>query len=113
MGKPIAEITSIDVYTTKSIPPQYIVEAKGKVSTSGWSKPRLEPRMYMGGTPPDGYYGFDFVADPPDSNALMVVLPVTAVFRLDGDPPKVIKGVRVHSANNHLEATLERARTFA
>ena len=107
MGKAIAEVASVDLYMTKSNPPKYILEARGKVSTSGWSSPRLEPRMYIGGTPPDGVYGFDFVADPPDGAALMVVLPVTAVFQIDGPLPASINGFRVSSANNDIAVELE------
>ena len=107
MGKSIAEVTSVEVYMTKSNPPKYILEARGKVSTSGWTKPRLEPRMYIGGSPPDGVYGFDFVADPPDTAALMVVLPATAVFQIDGPLPTTIKGFRVFSANNDVAVELE------
>ena len=114
MGKAIAEVTSVDVYMTKSIPPKYILEVRGKVSTSGWSNPRLEPRMYIGGTPPDGIYGFDFVADPPQGIAGMVIMPVTAVFQIDGPLPDTIKGFRVSSANNDAVVKLdEGVRTFS
>ena len=108
MGRNVAEITSVEVSMTKSIPPVYFVDVKGKVSTSGWTQPRLEPRMYIGGVPPDGLLGFDFVAEPPDGIAMMVILPVAASFQIEGGIADSIKGFRVYSANNDIVATLSR-----
>ncbi len=102
MGRPIAEVISVNLYLSKSNPPKYTIEARGKVSTSGWTNSRLEPRMYIGGTPPDGGYGFDFVADPPDGLAQMVIQPATAVFHIEGELPSTIAFFRVFSANNDI-----------
>ncbi|WP_109784898.1 hypothetical protein [Pseudomonas sp. OV226] len=86
----------------KSSPPQWNIKADGVVATAGWSNPRLEPRFYID-FPTDGIQDFDFIADPPPGISNQVISPVTAYVNW-ADPPSYVQGVRIHSANNSVEA---------
>jgi hypothetical protein len=97
------DVKSVDIAILKSNPPLLFVGASGEVPTTGWTNIRLEPYYYIA-PPRDGIWAFDFVGDPPTGMAGQVVLPCHAsiVTRL----PKWLKGVRIHAAQNTMEATL-------
>ena len=64
-AKGTAKIYAVDelkVAILETLPPQAILAARGRVTSSGWTNGRLIPYVYV--TPPkDGIYEFDFVAD--------------------------------------------------
>jgi len=85
-------------------PPAIAVSASGSVTTSGWSQPDLAPWMYI--TPPrDGILDLDFVATPPTGIVLQVISRISVVKTFA--VPAWLKGVRVHSSQNQVEALLE------
>ena len=105
MGAKVMEIVDVKVLILKSHPPQIVVDAWAKVPSSGWKNPRLEPRFYIGGTPPDDIQDFDFVADVPTGMVLWVITPIRVSLNI-GQLPTSIQGVRVHSATNKIEKKL-------
>lgn len=85
-------------------PPAFAVSAKGQVSTTGWTNPTLAPVMYI--VPPaDGILDMDFQATAPNGNVLPMISPisVTQAFPV----PRWVKGFRIHSAANAMEAPLD------
>ncbi len=111
MSKPVMSVASVNIALLKSNPPQLVITSSGFVSTSGWKNGRLEPRFYMD-FPADGIQDFDFVADPPEGMALMVVSGITAKPIEWDNPPQSLKGVRVHSQSNAIEAEIGSASSF-
>src|SRR5574340_174711 len=96
--KKIFEITGLNISLLENFPPQLQIVASGTVRTGGWSNPKLIPHVHIH-APPDGIYGFDFVADPPKGVAGQVIS-LIEVADLWTDLPKGVKGVRVHAAQN-------------
>jgi hypothetical protein len=78
----------------------YIITAIGKVPTTGWTQPHLQPYIYIQ-PPPDGIWDFVFLARPPAGPAGDVVLPIAATFAWKRGSYQ-LKGVRVHSAHNSI-----------
>lgn len=108
----VMKVVDVDLKILKSNPPQLHISAIGLVNSGGWTNPRLEPRVYIQ-FPPDGIQDFDFVADPPQGAAIQVILPIDA-SKLWKDPPlDKLKGVRVHSASNSIEAHLKSSKSVA
>ena len=87
----------------KSNPPQLSVEATGTTRTSGWTNPRLEPRIYIQ-PPADGIYVFDFVADRPDGISNPAITPISATNKVTS--PQWAKGVRVVAETNSKQEKL-------
>jgi hypothetical protein len=87
-------------------PPAIAVSAEGWVVTSGWTHPDLAPWMYIA-PPKDGILDLDFVATPPTGLVLEVFsrIRVVKTFPI----PAWLRGVRVHSSTNSVEAMLEKA----
>jgi len=104
----ILEVLDVQTWLLKSQPPKLVINANGSVGSSGWSDGRLEPRYYID-FPQDGIQDFDFVATPPASIALQVVLPISAHTVWENLPTKV-KGVRVHSSSNAVESRIGTAK---
>jgi hypothetical protein len=99
----VMDVKSVDIAILKINPPLLFVGASGEVPTTGWTNIRLEPYFYI--VPPkDGIWDFDFVGNPPTGIAGDVVLPAHASIVLP--LPKWLKGVRVHAAQNSMEAVL-------
>jgi hypothetical protein len=97
------EVDAVRVMVLKSPVELFAVHAEGKVPTTGWSNPALQPVIYI--TPPlDGMWDFQFVATAPAGGAGDVILPITANTVLP--MPKWLKGVRVHAKNNSMEAKI-------
>jgi hypothetical protein len=94
----ILEITSVKLAVLESFPPKLRIYALGKVPTPGWSNPRLKPHIHIQ-APPDGIYGFDFVADPPQGSAVEIISPVE-VTDIWENVPEGVRGVRIHAAKN-------------
>ena len=88
----------------RASPPKLRIDALGKVPTGGWSNPRLKPHIHIQ-APPDGIYGFDFVADPPVGPAVEIISPIE-VTDIWENSPEGVKGVRIHAAQNSKTALL-------
>jgi hypothetical protein len=103
----ILEITSVKLAVLESFPPKLRIDALGKVPTPGWSNPRLKPHIHIQ-APPDGIYGFDFVAEPPEGSAVEIISPieVTDVWE---NTPVGLKGVRIHAVQNSKTALVDGA----
>jgi hypothetical protein len=87
-------------------PPAISVSANGWVTTSGWTRPDLSPRMYIM-PPADGILDLDFVAEPPSGIVLQVLCQICVAKSFP--VPAWVRGVRVHTSTNSIEAMLERA----
>ena len=111
MSKQIMSVAKVDLALLKCNPPRLVINATGFVTTSGWTKGRLEPWFYIR-FPADGIQDFDFVADPPEGITLMVISPITAKPVEWDNPPDALKGVRVHAQSNQVEALLDRSNSF-
>jgi hypothetical protein len=88
-------------------PPAIAVSADGWVPTTGWSHPDLSPWVYI--VPPkDGILDLDFVATPPTGLVLQVFsrIAVAKAFAV----PRWVRGVRVHSSTNSIEALIDGAK---
>lgn len=108
----VMKVVDVDLKILKSNPPQLHISAIGLVGSAGWTNPRLEPRVYIQ-FPPDGIQDFDFVADPPQGTDIQVALPIDASKLWKEPPLDKLKGVRVHSANNSIEAHLKSSKSLA
>ncbi|WP_367372159.1 hypothetical protein [Pseudomonas lini] len=108
----VMKVVDVQLTLLKSYPPQLHISAIGLVNSGGWTNPRLEPRIYLQ-FPPDGIQDFDFVADPPQRPAIQPILPIAASELWENPPLDKLKGVRIHSANNSIEAYLESAKSLA
>ncbi|MCE6976347.1 hypothetical protein EI534_02660 [Pseudomonas frederiksbergensis] len=108
----VMKVVDVDLKILKSNPPQLHISAIGLVNSGGWTNPRLEPRVYIQ-FPPDGIQDFDFVADPPQGAAIQVILPIDASKLWKEPPLDKLKGVRVHSASNSIEAPLKSSKSVA
>lgn len=101
MFKKILEVTDVKLTTLESFPPRLLIAASGTVPTSGWSeRGELIQHIYI--VPPiDGYYGFDFVAEPPMPDVIVTqpVKPVVATFVLNSIPDD-LKGIKVYASSN-------------
>lgn len=109
----IYSVDRIDLTLIKKNPPDLLVMASGRVTTSGWTNSHLEPFVYI--VPPaDGVLDCDMAATPPSPGniVLQVITPVFADLVLTDienywGPGQPLKGVRIHSANNTKTALLE------
>jgi hypothetical protein len=110
MSKKIFSVDAVHLAIDKGNPAQLHVAAMGQVSSSGWKGPVLVPRLYFV-APADGIQDLDFRATPPSGIALTVILPISADIVLD--LVDWLKGVRVHSAHNAIEATIADGATLA
>jgi hypothetical protein len=111
MSKPIMSVAKVDLTFLKCKPSRLVINATGFVTTSGWTNGRLEPRFYIQ-FPTDGIQDFDFVAEPPEGMALMVISPITAKPVEWDNPPEGLQGVRVHSQSNEIQASKNATNTF-
>ncbi len=101
----IMDVKSAHAVIVKTNPPGLVVDASGEVPTAGWTNIRLEPFFYI--VPPaDGIWDVDFSGDAPTGMVAQVILPVSASITLPA--PKWLKGVRVHAAQNQLQAKVDK-----
>lgn len=104
--KKVLEVTEVTLRPQDIAPPNLRISAKGKVATSGWSKPQLIQYVYV--TPPsDGIWEFDFVAEAPPEDAIVTQavedLKEDAVYNWKNFPEDDVKGIRVYSSTNSIE----------
>lgn len=100
--KTIYEVNAVSVKLLKTHPARWQVSATGTVTSSGWTKPRLIPHVYVH-PPQDGFMEFDFVAEPPTGIHLPVLQPVAA--QAVTPVPGWARGVRVIAQTNAVSAT--------
>jgi hypothetical protein len=98
----IMRVDEVTLEILKSNPPKFTISAKGTTNTGGWSNGRLDARLYLGGTPPDGIQGFDFVADAPTGENTDALSPISTQ-EITLDLPKTIRGIRIYAATNSIE----------
>lgn len=112
----IYSIDTVDLTLLKSNPPNLLIEAEGRVTSSGWSKGTLVAYSYV--TPPaDRIQDFDAVANAPEPGT--IVLPVLTPIRIEHvlsivdienywGPGLALAGVRCHGVANAKIATFEK-----
>lgn len=99
----IYRIEQIQLSLMKSNPPQLGVFVNGKVTSTGWTNPKLVPLEKE--LSADGILDLEFVAEPPRETSMPVIRDVTADFVWDKDADKVL-GVRVVSRTNEMTSML-------
>lgn len=100
-GTHVFTVEQVSYSVIKTLPPKLQVSAIGFCRTTGWSNPRLVPRVYV--VPPaDGIWEFDFRADPPVGIVLNLLTPIAASVIYEGDFQNW-KGIRVISESNSRE----------
>ncbi|HWN69578.1 MAG TPA: hypothetical protein VNM90_18175, partial [Haliangium sp.] len=92
----VMQVVAADLARLKGDPDQLTLTAVGTVPTLGWSNARLVPHVYVQ-APPDGIWGFDFVARPPSGPAAQAIGKVSACVTLPA--AKVRSGIRIHAAD--------------
>jgi hypothetical protein len=94
-------VKDAQITINKRLPPQVSIIAEGVVRTTGWTRGRLIPYVYIQ-PPPDGIYDFDFVATPPDGPSGDALTPITSE-EYTMPAPKGFRGIRIHAETNKME----------
>lgn len=85
---------------------EVFILASGKIPTSGWTNPRLVPRIENTSLTKSNIWNFDFVADAPTGIVLQVELPISAIYM--GKIPSDVKSIRVYGElGKYVEAQLQ------
>ena len=103
MIRAIHVVDDVVVSINKTNPPMLVVTANGRVDTAGWQHPALSRVEYVH-PPADGIQDFGFAADAPDGIVEQVLTPITASH--ETVCPEWVKGARVKSATNAVEALI-------
>jgi hypothetical protein len=93
----VMQVVAADLARLKGDPDHLTLTAVGTVPTLGWSNARLVPHVYVQ-APPDGVWGFDFVAQPPAGRAAQAIGKVSACATLAVS--QALAGVRIHAADS-------------
>lgn len=93
----VYEVTSVKLVVEKST---LTIYADRVARTPGYTNPLLQPLIYIQ-PPPDGIWGFEFVADKPDGIVMDVLTPISAKYEWK-DYPAEVKGVEVIAATNSI-----------
>ena len=104
MKKKIYQITSMDLHILKSLPPILVIQADGEVRSAGWTGGELNPYIYVK-PPADGYYEFDFVAQPPPEAGADVISTISARFAWPNFPTD-LKGIKIYGRTNEQKKAL-------
>ena len=99
--KSVYTVEDAQVGIMKSDPPQISITAEGTVRTTGWTKGRLEAHIYVQ-PPPDGIYGFEFLATSPEGPSGDAITPIKSE-EYTSEMPEGFKGVRIHAETNAME----------
>jgi hypothetical protein len=102
MIRSVLQVDSVSATIVSTPYPQLQVTAAGMVRTGGWSRPHLNPRVYVE-PPEDGVLELDFVADAPFAPAIQVLRPIEGSL-VSYNPEPWIRGVRVYSETNSMDA---------
>jgi hypothetical protein len=95
----VMQVVAADLARLKGDPNQLTLTAVGTVPSLGWTNARLVPHVYVQ-APPDGIWGFDFVAHPPSGPAAAAIGKVSACTTLPAT--EELAGVRIHAADTAL-----------
>lgn len=101
----IYKVTNVDCDILKSNPPILKIIAEGQTRTGGWTKIRLSQYVYVD-FPPDGYWEFDFLGDPPPQGGTSQITDVKTAFDWKDPPLDRLKGVKVYAETNGIKYTL-------
>ena len=101
--KKVLEVQTVKLSVLESLPRKLVILASGTVPTRGWKDAELIPHTYIQ-PPPDGIYGYDFVAEPPDQPVPEIITPIET-YTVDPLPDD-LKGVKVHASLNSKVALL-------
>jgi hypothetical protein len=83
----------------------FLVQAFGKVSTSGWTRPQLSP---VAGYPDaNGTMTFAFVAVPPTGIVLQMLTPIFAAALWSPPDPAALKKIVLRAASNSFEIPID------
>jgi hypothetical protein len=93
----VMQVVAADLARLKGDPDQLTLTAVGTVPSLGWSNARLVPHVYVQ-APPDGIWGFDFVARPPSGPAAQAIGKVSACVTLPAS--RALAGIRIHAADS-------------
>lgn len=93
----VLQVVAADLASLKGNAEQLTLTAVGTVPSLGWSDARLVPHVYVQ-APPDGIWGFDFVARPPSGPAAAAISKVSACLTLPAS--KALAGIRIHAADS-------------
>lgn len=110
MEAKIYSVKSACLFINKSKPPQIVVGAEGTVNSTGWTNGRLLPWIYVN-PPTDGILDLDFIADKPSGIVIWLWSKIGGSIQME--MPKWLKGVRIHTSNNKLEAMLDDKKCMA
>ena len=95
----IYSIKNVSLKILKKNPAALLIEVEGSTSTTGYTHPKLEPRIYV--MPPlDGIWEFDFYADVPTGIVGQMITPISTHYEWDKYPAKEVKGIKVYSQTN-------------
>ncbi|RWX19203.1 hypothetical protein EHI45_00745 [Rhizobium leguminosarum] len=92
------------------------IVAVAEVPTTGWSNGILAARRYIA-TPADGIQDFGFYATPPAGRVIKLEMQLFAELTVSLDIAnywrrgEALKGIRIHSESNDVEADIEEARS--
>lgn len=95
----ILEVQQIKYSYLKSMPSKLMIEARGIVSTMGWSDIKLVPMEKK--LSDDGILDLEFVGKPPKEAAGQKITEVMASILIEDDVEK-IHGILVHARTNNL-----------
>jgi hypothetical protein len=100
----VYSVTHIHAHLLPSKPETLVVFVIGAAPTSGWTRIALSPWAYI--VPPeDGIQDFDLEGMPPSEPSLNVITPVATAAAIP-NPPRWLKGVRIHASSGHKEILL-------
>ena len=102
----VYEVDKVRLSILKSNPPKLSIVAIGKVTSTGWRNPQLNPLEAK--LSPDGILDVEFVADPPSGVSLPVLTEIVADLLWEGDVERVI-GVRVVARTNEKTEIIQQA----
>jgi hypothetical protein len=100
---PLAEIRSVRLAATME-PLNLLIEVDAMAPTPGFTDFAIKPVTYIQ-RPRDGIYDVTAVGVPPNANVPAVLERVEFRYRWTGFPSD-LRGVRVHSSGNSIEAML-------
>ena len=94
---PVLYVTSVEILHATAGQGMNIVRVTGLASSDGWSDPQLVPTY--AGKPADNVLDLQLIATPPEASEHATgLVPISAVFEIEGDSP--LAGVRVRGSEN-------------
>lgn len=104
--EPVYAVDSVAIHTVKTHPLGLVIGVQGKTATPGWSDFELKPVVYVT-YPEDGVQDIYWNGQPPSGVSSQAITEVDFGHTWIGFPEGQLKGVRIHTASNSLEAFLD------